>query len=101
MMEKYGQDSFALLVDEGSEYPDAHLNGSMVHRCHVGVYRDMGAPSSLYILGITVKGLLDTRVKVSTSGGHSSVSACAHGQRHGFSPILYFIEYRDPVTSPR
>ena len=31
-MEKYGQDSFALLVDEGGEYRDAQLYGSMVHR---------------------------------------------------------------------
>jgi len=52
--------------------------------------------------------VVNIRVKVSTSsGGPFKRSAYAHGQQHVFLidliPILYFIEYRDPVTvtSPR
>ena len=39
---------------------------------HVGVYSDIGG-TIIAIPGIAEKGLVDTRVKVSTSGGHSSV----------------------------
>jgi Gly-Xaa carboxypeptidase len=71
---------------------------------HVGVYRDVEG-TIIAIPGIAEKGLVDTRVKVSTSGGHSSVPPAHTVSGNVFLidliPILYFLEYRDPVTSPR
>jgi len=54
MLKKYGEDSFALLVDEGSMYGD--IGGSIIA-----------------IPGIAEKGYVDVRMTVSTAGGHSSV----------------------------
>ncbi|KAH9975658.1 carboxypeptidase S [Russula compacta] len=54
MLNKYGEDSFALLVDEGSSFSD--FGGSIIA-----------------VPGIAEKGYTDIRVTVSTSGGHSSV----------------------------
>ncbi|KAH9975657.1 carboxypeptidase S [Russula compacta] len=54
MLNKYGEDSFALLVDEGSLFGD--FGGSIIA-----------------VPGIAEKGYTDIRVAVSTSGGHSSV----------------------------
>ncbi|KAI0289559.1 carboxypeptidase S [Russula brevipes] len=54
MLKKYGEDSFALLVDEGSVF--GAIDGSIIA-----------------IPGVTEKGYVDTRVTVSTAGGHSSV----------------------------
>lgn len=61
--------------------------------------------SIIAIPGIAEKGYVDTRVKVSTSGGHSSVPP-AHTVSCNFlflggSYLISFIEHRDPVTSPR
>jgi len=71
---------------------------------HEGVYRDIGG-TIIAIPGIAEKGLVDTRVKVSTSGGHSSVPPAYTISGAYFLvdliSILYFIEYRYPVTSPR
>ncbi|KAH9962677.1 carboxypeptidase S [Russula dissimulans] len=53
MLKKYGEDSFALLVDEG------------------GIFGDIGG-SIIAIPGIAEKGYIDTKVTVSTPGGHSS-----------------------------
>ncbi|KAI0277860.1 carboxypeptidase S [Russula aff. rugulosa BPL654] len=73
MMEKYGPDSFALLVDEGK--------GTIIA-----------------IPGIAEKGLMNTRVKVSTSGGHSSVPP-AHTSIGILSRLL--VEYEANPIKPR
>jgi len=54
MLKIYGEDAFALLVDEGSVYED--IEGSVIA-----------------IAGIAEKGYVDVKVAVSTAGGHSSV----------------------------
>jgi len=54
LLTKYGEDSFALLVDEGAGY--AEVGGSVIA-----------------IPGIAEKGYFDARVTVSTAGGHSSI----------------------------
>jgi Gly-Xaa carboxypeptidase len=54
MLQTYGEDSFALLVDEGVGY--AEVGGSVIA-----------------IPGIAEKGYFDARVTVSTAGGHSSI----------------------------
>ncbi|KAI0295384.1 carboxypeptidase S [Multifurca ochricompacta] len=54
ILEKYGEHSIALLVDEGEGFGE--VEGSIVA-----------------IPGIAEKGYMDTRVTVSTAGGHSSV----------------------------
>ncbi|KAH9066871.1 hypothetical protein EDB87DRAFT_1721053 [Lactarius vividus] len=54
LLEKYGEDSFALLVDEGSGFDE--IGGSVI-----------SIPST------AEKGYVDTMVTVSTAGGHSSV----------------------------
>ena len=43
-----------------------------IFTAHVGVYRDIGG-TIIAVPGIAEKGLVDTKVKVSTLGGHSSV----------------------------
>jgi len=53
MLKKYGEDSFALLVDEGGVFGD--IDGSIIA-----------------IPAIAEKGYFDTKVTVSTPGGHSS-----------------------------
>ncbi len=59
MMEMYGQESFALLVDEGSEYCNARLmvNWSVV-TARVGVYRDIEG-TIIAIPGIAERGLCE------------------------------------------
>ncbi|KAH9167378.1 hypothetical protein EDB89DRAFT_2125443 [Lactarius sanguifluus] len=54
LLKKYGEDSFALLVDEGSGFDE--IGGSVIA-----------------IPGTAEKGYADTMVTVSTAGGHSSV----------------------------
>ncbi|KAI9453413.1 hypothetical protein BJY52DRAFT_1289449 [Lactarius psammicola] len=54
LLKKYGEDSFALLVDEGGGI--AEVGGSIIA-----------------IPGIAEKGYIDTMVTVSTAGGHSSI----------------------------
>lgn len=54
MLQTYGEDSFALLVDEGAGF--AEMGGSVIA-----------------IPGIAEKGYFDARVTVSTAGGHSSI----------------------------
>ncbi|KAH9975656.1 hypothetical protein BJV74DRAFT_178104 [Russula compacta] len=54
MLNKYGEDSFALIVDEGSVFGE--IGGSVIA-----------------VPGIAEKGYADIRVTVSTRGGHSSV----------------------------
>ncbi|KAH9074826.1 hypothetical protein EDB83DRAFT_2312331 [Lactarius deliciosus] len=54
LLKKYGEDSFALLVDEGSGFDD--IGGSVIA-----------------IPGTAEKGYADTMVTVSTAGSHSSV----------------------------
>lgn len=71
MLKKYGEDSFALLVDEGSEYQDTDI-GNFALSHPVGVYGDMGG-SIFAVPGTTEKGYVDIRVTVSAPGGHSSV----------------------------
>ncbi|KAH9987512.1 hypothetical protein BJV77DRAFT_1070481 [Russula vinacea] len=78
MLQKYGRDSFALLVDEGSTYGD--IGGSIIA-----------------IPGIAEKGYVDTRVKVSTSGGHSSVPP-AHTSIGILSRLL--VEYEANPIQP-
>jgi Gly-Xaa carboxypeptidase len=46
--------------------------GWFIVTARVGVYRDIGG-TIIAIPGIAEKGLVNTRVTVSTSGGHSSV----------------------------
>ena len=72
MLQKYGQDSFALLVDEGSEYYNVDFNRSPLYISLVGLFSDIGG-SIIAIAGIAEKGSVNTKVRVSTSGGHSSV----------------------------
>jgi Gly-Xaa carboxypeptidase len=74
MLKMYGEDSFALLVDEGSEYQDTYVNISRLSTliALAGTYEDIGG-SIIATPGITEKGYFDTRVAVSTPGGHSSV----------------------------
>jgi hypothetical protein len=69
----------------------------------VGTYGDIGG-SIIAIPGIAEKGYVDTRVKVSTSGGHSSVPPAHTVSRNGFPMVLIeyiSIEYRDLVAPPR
>jgi Gly-Xaa carboxypeptidase len=78
MLQKYGQDSFALLVDEGSLYSD--IGGSIIA-----------------IPGIAEKGSVNTKVRVSTSGGHSSVPP-AHTSIGILSRLL--VEYEANPIEP-
>jgi Gly-Xaa carboxypeptidase len=71
MLKKYGEDSFALLVDEGSEYWHTYMD-DLPFTVFVGMYGDIGG-SIIAIPGIAEKGYVDVRVTVSTAGGHSSV----------------------------
>lgn len=74
MLQKYGQDSFALLVDEGGKYNCImHIQISiLIALALVGLFSDMEG-SVIAIASIAEKGKLDTRVRVSTPGGHSSI----------------------------
>ncbi|KAH9987511.1 hypothetical protein BJV77DRAFT_1070480 [Russula vinacea] len=78
MLQKYGQDSFALLVDEGSLFSD--VGGSIIA-----------------IAGIAEKGSVNTKVRVSTSGGHSSVPP-AHTSIGILSRLL--VEYEANPIQP-
>ncbi|KAN0115631.1 carboxypeptidase S [Russula decolorans] len=78
MLEIYGKDSFALLVDEGSVFGD--IGGSIVA-----------------IVATAEKGYTDTRVKVSTAGGHSSVPP-AHTSIGILSRLL--VEYEANPIQP-
>ena len=55
MLERYGEQSFAMIVDEG------------------GVFGDLGLGSPFALVGTTENGYLDVHVTVSTPGGHSSL----------------------------
>ncbi|KDQ15508.1 hypothetical protein BOTBODRAFT_54770 [Botryobasidium botryosum FD-172 SS1] len=80
LFEKYGKDSFAFLIDEGSGYS--------------------GEGGAVFALpGIAEKGYLDARVTVATPGGHSSVPPAhtsigilaliiAHIEEHPHTPQL-------------
>ncbi|KAI9510035.1 hypothetical protein F5148DRAFT_977310 [Russula earlei] len=78
MLKKYGDDSFALLVDEGSMFGD--VGGSIIA-----------------IPGIAEKGYADTKVTVSTPGGHSSVPP-SHTSIGILSRLL--VEYEDNPIEP-
>ncbi|KAI9440732.1 hypothetical protein H4582DRAFT_2074519 [Lactarius indigo] len=54
LLKKYGEDSFALLVDEGSGFSE--IGGTVIA-----------------VPGIAEKGYIDAMVTVSTAGGHSSI----------------------------
>ncbi|KAK7686368.1 hypothetical protein QCA50_010592 [Cerrena zonata] len=54
LLEKYGENAFAMLIDEGGDYMTEHG-------------KDFATP------GITEKGYIDVRVEVQSPGGHSSV----------------------------
>jgi Gly-Xaa carboxypeptidase len=69
MLKKYGKDSFALLVDEGGIFLD--IEGSVIA-----------------IPGIAEKGKLDTKVKVMTAGGHSSIPPAHTVSRNVFMDLI-------------
>jgi Gly-Xaa carboxypeptidase len=83
MLEIYGKDSFALLVDEGSKYHDPSKWFDLI--ALIGVFGDIGG-SIIAVVGTAEKGYTDTRVKVSTAGGHSSVPP-AHTVRYNIFPM--------------
>ena len=68
----FGQDSFAMLVDEGGMYIYLLLFASRSHERHPdGFSEQFGTPFAIPAIG--EKGYFDTRLEVTTPGGHSSI----------------------------
>jgi Gly-Xaa carboxypeptidase len=89
MLKKYGKDSFALLVDEGGESTIycAFKYSPLIALALVGIFLDIEG-SVIAIPGIAEKGKLDTKVKVMTAGGHSSIPPAHTVSRNVFMDLI-------------